>query len=50
MVDVVLNHVKYLDFYYLIIVADLNEDFSLINPFNSADHYHNKCAITDWND
>ena len=38
MVDVVANH-----------VAPVDMDFSQINPFNSADHYHNKCDI-NWSD
>lgn len=38
MVDVVANH-----------VAPVGDDFSSINPFNSPDHYHNKCDIQNWN-
>lgn len=37
MVDVVVNH-----------VAPEGFDFSRINPFNSAEHYHDKCDISDW--
>eukprot|EP01016_Furgasonia_blochmanni_P037114 TRINITY_DN432_c0_g2_i6.p1 TRINITY_DN432_c0_g2~~TRINITY_DN432_c0_g2_i6.p1 ORF type:complete len:289 (-),score=80.29 TRINITY_DN432_c0_g2_i6:769-1635(-) len=39
MVDVVANH-----------VADVNENFSLVEPFNKPEHYHNKCEIhlNDW--
>jgi alpha-amylase len=37
MVDVVANHVGPVGF-----------DFSRITPFNSADHYHDNCDITDW--
>jgi len=37
MVDVVGNH-----------VAPVGFDFGRINPFNSAEHYHDKCDITDW--
>jgi alpha-amylase len=25
------------------------DDFSLFNPFNSSDHYHDYCQIEDWN-
>lgn len=39
MVDVVANH-----------VAPIGDDFGQINPYNSADHYHSDCDITDWND
>ena len=38
MVDVVANH-----------VGPVGTDYSKINPFNSAEHYHDKCDITDWN-
>ena len=38
MVDVVANH-----------VGPVGTDYSQINPFNSADHYHDYCDITDWN-
>ena len=38
MVDVVANH-----------VGPVGTDYSQINPFNSAEHYHDKCDITDWN-
>ena len=38
MVDVVGNH-----------VAPVGFDFQRITPFNSADHYHDACQITDWN-
>ena len=37
MVDVVANHVGPVGF-----------DYSRITPFNSADHYHDNCDITDW--
>ena len=37
MVDVVANH-----------VAPVGNDFSKINPFNSAEHYHDNCDIKDW--
>ena len=37
MLDVVANH-----------VALVGNDFSGINPFNSPEHYHEPCAITDW--
>ena len=37
MVDVVANH-----------VAPIGEDYSKITPFNSAEHYHDRCDITDW--
>ena len=39
MVDVVANH-----------VGPVGTDYSQINPFNSADHYHDNCDINDWND
>lgn len=38
MVDVVGNHVGPVGF-----------DFSKVTPFNSPDHYHDQCDITDWN-
>ena len=38
MVDVVANH-----------VGPVGNDFSQINPFNEAIHYHDDCPITDWN-
>jgi alpha-amylase len=38
MVDVVANH-----------VAPIGNDFGQITPYNSADHYHSNCQITDWN-
>ena len=38
MVDVVANH-----------VGPVGTDYSKINPFNSAEHYHDKCDINDWN-
>ena len=38
MVDVVANH-----------VGPVGTDYSRINPFNSADHYHDYCDIIDWN-
>ena len=38
MVDVVANH-----------VGPVGTDYSQINPFNSADHYHDYCDINDWN-
>ena len=38
MLDVVANH-----------VGPVGTDYSRINPFNSADHYHDYCDITDWN-
>ena len=37
MLDVVANH-----------VALVGNDFSKINPFNSPEHYHDPCTITDW--
>ena len=37
MLDVVANH-----------VALVGNDFSTINPFNSPEHYHDSCTITDW--
>ena len=37
MIDVVANH-----------VAPIGTDYSQITPFNSADHYHDKCDISDW--
>ena len=37
MVDVVANH-----------VGPIGTDYSKITPFNSAEHYHDKCDITDW--
>ena len=37
MLDVVANH-----------VGPVGTDYSKINPFNSAEHYHDKCDITDW--
>ena len=37
MLDVVANHVGPVGF-----------DFRTINPFNSPEHYHDSCAITDW--
>ena len=37
MVDVVGNH-----------VAPVGTDYSKITPFNSAEHYHDRCDITDW--
>lgn len=37
MLDVVANH-----------VALVGNDFSQINPFNSPEHYHEPCSITDW--
>ena len=41
MVDVVPNHVGYLP------AAD---EFSAVEPFNDASHYHEDCEIRDWND
>ena len=38
MVDVVANH-----------VGPVGTDYSKITPFNSAEHYHHYCDITDWN-
>ena len=38
MVDVVGNH-----------VAPVEHDYSSINPFNRAEHYHADCDINDWN-
>ena len=38
MVDVVANH-----------VGPVGTDYSKINPFNLAEHYHDICDITDWN-
>ena len=37
MVDVVANH-----------VGPVGTDYSKINPFNKAEHYHDKCDIKDW--
>ena len=37
MVDVVANH-----------VGPVGTDYSRITPFNSAEHYHDYCDITDW--
>ena len=37
MLDVVANH-----------VALVGNDFRTINPFNSPEHYHEPCTITDW--
>ena len=37
MIDVVANH-----------VAPIGTDYSQITPFNSADHYHDRCDISDW--
>ena len=37
MLDVVANHVGPIGF-----------DFRSINPFNSPEHYHDSCVITDW--
>ena len=37
MLDVVANH-----------VGLVGNDFSKINPFNSPEHYHEPCTITDW--
>ena len=37
MVDVVANH-----------VACVGTDYSQITPFNSAEHYHDRCDIVDW--
>ena len=37
MLDVVANH-----------VALVGNDFSQIKPFNSPEHYHDPCTITDW--
>jgi alpha-amylase len=36
MVDVVANH-----------MAPIGEDYSQINPFNKAEHYHDRCQISD---
>ena len=38
MVDVVANH-----------VGPVGTDYSKINPFNLAEHYHDICDIYDWN-
>ena len=38
MLDVVANH-----------VGPVGDDFSKIAYFNKAEHYHDKCDITDWN-
>jgi alpha-amylase len=38
MADIIANH-----------VAPVNSDFSQINPFNKAEHYHDYCVITDYN-
>ena len=37
MIDVVANH-----------VGPVGTDYSRITPFNSNEHYHDKCDITDW--
>ena len=37
MLDVVANH-----------VAPIGFDYRSINPFNSPEHYHDSCVITDW--
>ena len=37
MVDVVANH-----------VGPVGTDYSQVYPFNSADHYHDYCDISDW--
>ena len=51
MVDVVANHVSYLrNFNEGSDGAEVEEDFSMINPFNSEDHYHEPCVIQDWTD
>ena len=39
MVDVVANH-----------VGPVGTDYSKITPFNKAEHYHDICHITNWND
>ena len=39
MLDVVANH-----------VAPVDLDYSKVNPFNDASHYHTKCQINNWND
>lgn len=39
MVDVVANHVAPIP----------NDDWSKINPFNKAEHYHDYCEIKDFN-
>ena len=38
MVDVVANH-----------VGPIGTNYGMINPFNSAEHYHDWCNINDWN-
>ena len=38
MIDVVANH-----------VGPVGTDYSKITPFNKAEHYHDVCQITDWN-
>ena len=38
MVDVVANH-----------VAPIGSDFGQITPYNSSEHYHSNCQISDWN-
>ena len=38
MIDVVANH-----------VGPIGDNYSKINPFNLAEHYHDECDITDWN-
>ena len=45
MVDVVANHVGYLDWDE----ATSTEDFSKINPFDSEEYFHEPCIIEDWN-
>ena len=37
MLDVVANH-----------VGPIGTDYSQVNPFNKAEHYHDYCDITDW--
>ena len=39
MLDVVANH-----------VAQVDEDYSRIHPFNESSHYHNKCEIQNYSD
>ena len=39
MLDVVANHVAYID-----------TNYGLVSPFNQESHYHSKCQINNWND
>ena len=46
MVDVVANHVAYVPWNNV----TQRDDFSSINPFSEASHYHPSCEIQNWND